>query len=195
MQRVRLSLLVVVLAIVGGTGLAACGESDGAARSSASITASTTTSSTADPSSSASGSTDAATATTVEVRTEVLTDLVDPPGAEGRTLSLVRYTIAPGAKLAPHEHPGVQMAYIESGTLTYTVVSGPATVQRAGANDRVVAPGPTTIELAAGDSVIEIDGMVHFGENRTAEPIVILASLLTEDGHDLAEKVTTTTTG
>ena len=54
--------------------------------------------------------------------------------------------------------------------------------------------GPTTIELDAGDSVIEIDGMVHYGENLTAEPVVILATLLTEDGHDLAEKITTATT-
>ncbi len=123
----------------------------------------------------------------------MLSDLVDPPGADGRTLSLVRYTIAPGAKLAPHQHPGVQMARIDSGTLTYTVVSGTARVQRADSTDQVVATGPTTIELDAGDSVIEIEGMVHFGENLTAEPVVILATLLTENGHDLAEKVTPAT--
>ncbi|MDQ2677195.1 MAG: cupin domain-containing protein [Actinomycetota bacterium] len=191
MQSTRLSVLVVVLTMLGGSALAGCGGSDDAARGAASTTASTATSTTVDPSSSTSG---APTATTVEVRTEVLSDLVDPPGADGRTLSLVRYTIAPGAKLAPHEHPGVQMAHIESGTLTYTVVSGTARVQRAGATDQVVATSPTTIELDAGDSVVEIDGMVHFGENRTAEPVVILASLLTQDGHDLAEKVTTETT-
>jgi len=31
--------------------------------------------------------------------------------------------------------------------------------------------------------------MVHFGENKTKEPVVILATLLTEHGHQLAEPV------
>jgi quercetin dioxygenase-like cupin family protein len=130
--------------------------------------------------------------TTVAVRTEVLDDLVDPPGAHGRTLSLVRYHIAPGAKLAAHVHPGVQMARIESGTLTYTVVSGTALVRRAGDDTDTGVTGPTTITLRVGDSVIERGDMVHYGENRADEPLVITATLLTEDGHDLAEPVTTT---
>jgi len=180
------SLAVVLLAAVG---LVACGGSEEPARTGDSTSTTVTPSTTI-----ATASTEASPGTTVEVRTEVLTQFADPPGADGRTLSLVRYTIAPGAKLSPHVHPGVQMAHIESGTLTYTIVSGTAMVERAGSSDRTVAPGPTTIELVAGDSVIEVDDMVHYGENRTAEPIVILASLLTEDGHDLAEKITTPTT-
>ena len=124
---------------------------------------------------------------------DTLADLDGPPGADGRTLTLARYTIAAGAKLVPHVHPGVQLAHVESGTLTYTVVSGTALVQRAGTTEHTEVPGPTTIELEAGDVVIEVDDMVHFGENRSDEPLVILATLLTEDGHKLAEPVTTTT--
>ncbi len=129
--------------------------------------------------------------TTVAVKREILGTDVDPPGALGRTLTLVRYTIAPGAKLAPHVHPGVQMASIESGSLAYTVVSGTATVQRAGGAVEAVT-GPSTITLGAGDAVIETGEMVHFGANPTKVPVVIEATLLTEDGKDLAIPVTTT---
>ena len=40
-----------------------------------------------------------------EVVKDVLAERVDPPGAPGYTLTLIRYTIAPGAQLAPHVHP------------------------------------------------------------------------------------------
>jgi quercetin dioxygenase-like cupin family protein len=125
----------------------------------------------------------------VPVLREVLDNDTTPPGAPGRTLSLVRYTIAPGAKLAPHVHPGVQMASIASGTLTYTVVSGVAEVRRAGATTDTPVKGPMTTQLGPGDAVIEVGNMVHFGENKTKQPIIILATLLTLDGHPLAEPV------
>lgn len=136
----------------------------------------------------------ATTGTTLPVVREILDDMVDPPGAPGNTLTLARYTIAPGAKLAPHVHPGLQMASIDSGTLTYTIVSGTAQVRRAGATTDEPITGPTTFELGTGDAVIEVGDMVHFGENKGDEPVIILATLLTQDGHDLAENVTTTTT-
>ena len=109
----------------------------------------------------------------------------DPPGAPGRTVTLVRYTIAPGAQLPAHVHPGVQLASIETGSLTYTVVSGTAIVKRVSG---VVEPvtGPSTVTLGPGDSVTERGDMVHFGANTTAAPLVILATLLTETGRDLA---------
>ena len=61
---------------------------------------------------------------------DVLATDTDPPGAPGYTLTLIRYTIAPGAQLAAHVHPGVQMAEVDEGTLTYTIVSGTAEVRR-----------------------------------------------------------------
>ncbi len=128
--------------------------------------------------------------TTVAVAKDVLATTADPPGAPGRTLTLIRYTIAPGAKLTPHIHPGIQLAAIDTGTLTYTVESGTATVTRAGGDTEAVT-GPATITLGPGDSVAEPDGMVHFGANDTTTPVVILATLLTEDGRDLAVTVTT----
>lgn len=129
------------------------------------------------------------TMTTTAAPATVVRDVLDndmtPPGAPDSTLSLVRYTIPAGAKLAPHVHPGVQMASIESGTLTYTVMSGTAQVRRAGAT----TDKPTTIALGRGDAVTEAGNMVHFGENKTNAPVVILATLLTAHGHELAEPV------
>jgi len=129
------------------------------------------------------------TITTTAAPATVVRDVLDndmtPPGAPDSTLSLVRYTIPAGAKLAPHVHPGVQMASIESGTLTYTVMSGTAQVRRAGAT----TDKPTTIALGRGDAVTEAGNMVHFGENKTNAPVVILATLLTAHGHELAEPV------
>ena len=122
---------------------------------------------------------------------DILGTSVNPPGAAGRTLTLVKYTIAPGAQLAPHVHPGVQVATIQSGTLTFTILSGSTTVKRAGGASETVT-GPVTTMLRAGDQVTENEAMVHFGANNTGEPVVILATLLTESGRDLAVAVTTT---
>lgn len=136
--------------------------------------------------------TSAAPGTTVAVQKDVLAVQADPPGAPGRTLTLIRYTIAPGAKLAPHIHPGIQLAEIESGTLTYTVEEGTAIIHRGSATgplEEITAPATTT--LGPGDTVAEVDGMVHFGANDTDQPIVINATLLTIDGDDLAVPVTT----
>lgn len=127
--------------------------------------------------------------TAVAVVREILATDAEPPGAPGRTLTLVRYTIAPGAQLAPHTHPGVQLATIQAGTLTYTVLSGTASVKRA---DGTIQPvtGPETVTLEQGDEVTETGDMVHFGANTTSAPVVIIATLLTESGRDLAVVVT-----
>ena len=173
----RRALAVLVLSC-GVLVLAACGADTGTASGAA-------------PATSGPGTTVAAApGTTVAVQKDVLASEVDPPGAAGSTLTLMRYTIAPGAKLSPHIHPGVQLAHIESGTLTYTVVEGTATVTRADGTVEPVA-APATITLGRGDAVAENDGMVHFGANDTTEPVVILATLLTTDGEDLAVTVTT----
>lgn len=125
---------------------------------------------------------------------DVLASETDPPAAPGRTLTLIRYTIAPGAQLPAHVHPGVQLASIQSGSLSYTVVSGTATVKRAATAAPEAVTGPTTITLGPGDEVEEKGDMVHFGANRTTSPVVILATLLTESGRDLAVLVTPSST-
>ena len=133
------------------------------------------------------------TSTVEPVVREILAHMDSPPGAPGRRLTLVRYTIAPAAQLAPHVHPGVQVASILSGTLTYQIVSGTATIHRSVGANGVPArteslTGPVETTLQSGDAVIEEGTMVHFGANRTTAPVVISATLITE-GSDLSTPV------
>ncbi len=174
----------LVLALVLAVGLGACGSDQ------------------ASPSSTAAGltapeggapTTGTSMPTGDPVTKEVLATDVDPPGAPGYTLTLIRYTIAAGAKLAPHVHPGVQMAAIDSGQLTYTVISGTAQVRRAGSDQAEPLVGPATTTLEPGDSVVEPFDMVHFGANDFGTPVVITATLLTETDLGLSVAVTTTT--
>lgn len=182
-RRVALGPVVAVaiaLALLGG-----CASGADTATSPTSTTSTRPTATSAAETTRPGGST--------EVVKDILGTDVDPPGADGRTLTLIRYTIPPGAKLAPHIHPGVQMARITSGELTYTVVEGTAVVRRKGAAADESIKAPATTTLVAGDTVTEVDGMVHFGANETTEPVIIDATLLTVDGEDLAVPVTTTT--
>jgi quercetin dioxygenase-like cupin family protein len=100
-----------------------------------------------------------------------------PSQAPGYEMDLARYTIPAHAKLAPHHHPGMQLAYVESGTLTYTVMEGTVTVHAADGTTRTIGPGQTGT-IRTGDWLTETPEIVHFGANDTDQLIVILASSL-----------------
>lgn len=118
-------------------------------------------------------------ATPSAVVREILND-GHPAAAPGQVLELVRYTIPPQMTLPVHIHPGMQVAFVESGTLTYTVVEGEATVTQGGVPGTLGAG--EEVDLNPGDTVTEPAGMVHFGANRTDAPIVLLvASLFAAD--------------
>jgi mannose-6-phosphate isomerase-like protein (cupin superfamily) len=77
----------------------------------------------------------------------------------------------------------MQAAWLEAGTLHYTVVSGEVAVTRAAgpgtpAAAETLTSGHST-DFHPGDSWVEPQGMVHNAENAGTEPVVILvASLL-----------------
>lgn len=101
----------------------------------------------------------------------------NPSAAPEANLELVRYTIQPGTRLATHRHPGMQLALIEAGTLTYTVVQGTVTVHEPGGGTRSIAAGETG-RIEAGEWIAEHEGVVHYGENAGPAVVVILASSL-----------------
>jgi quercetin dioxygenase-like cupin family protein len=104
-----------------------------------------------------------------------------PTQTQDQILELVRITIAPNAKLPVHIHPGMQTVQVESGTLTFTVVDGEARVTKADGTEIIIRSGETQ-ELTVGDALVESAGMVHFGENLTDSPVVLLsASLMATD--------------
>ena len=134
-----------------------------------------------------------AASTVVAVR-DVLVE-GSPEAANGQVLQMVRYDIPAGVTLAMHTHPGMQVAYIESGVLTYSVVSGGSIPVTRAAHDgtpaatELLGPGETT-ELHPGDAVVEIDGVIHFGANLGAEPVIILAATLLDPNQPPAVPVT-----
>jgi quercetin dioxygenase-like cupin family protein len=133
-------------------------------------------------------------ATTPSAKRVALAQVVDPAGAKGQTLGLSKVTVPPGAKLALHVHPGTQTAYIESGTLTYSVKTGSVPVYRGAADQkpklvRRVTAGHTA-QVRAGQWLIEKPGVQHFAANRGSKPIVILAATLLQDGKPPAIPIT-----
>jgi len=125
---------------------------------------------------------------------ESLAQVVKPPGAPGRTLGLSRVTIPPHTALAPHRHPGDQIAYIERGTLTYTVRTGVVRIYRgaADASPRLVGTvrAGETGRVRVGEWVVERQGDVHFGANRGRRPVVILLATLFTTGSPASIPVT-----
>ena len=92
-------------------------------------------------------------------------------------LELVRYTIVPRTKLPTHSHPGMQIERVEAGTLTYTVVQGEAKVTKANGTEVILQKG-RSIKLTVGDSLVEPTGMIHYGENSTNKPVILLSASL-----------------
>ena len=120
--------------------------------------------------------------------TEVVRQLIaeaSPETAPGHVLELTRVIVPAGESLAPHTHPGPQLAIIVAGTLTYTVIDGEATVTRAAATDseadETYASGDT-FELRAGDALTEPPLMLHQAANEGNEPVVIYLSSLVPEG-------------
>jgi quercetin dioxygenase-like cupin family protein len=125
---------------------------------------------------------------------DVLAQVVDPAGAKGRTLALSKVVIPAHTALALHRHPGNQIAYIERGTLTYTVRTGVVKVYRGPADDhpkvvRSVRAGQTG-SVHTGEWVVERPGDVHFGANNGSGKVVILLATLFTDGSPASIPVT-----
>jgi quercetin dioxygenase-like cupin family protein len=111
-----------------------------------------------------------------------------PAGAPGQTLDLVRYTIPAATTLAVHVHPGMQVAWVASGALTYHVLKGQVQIGRA-ANASAGNPGPTetlsageSTVLLPGDWVVEVPDAVHYGQNLGTEPLILWATTLLTTG-------------
>ena len=115
-------------------------------------------------------------------------------GAPNRTMVLSRVEVAPGAKLALHHHLGTQISHIESGTLTYTVRQGSATV-REGESDqdprlvRTVKAGQTA-RIKTGQWLVEQPSDIHEAANNGSVPVVIYLATLLKTGAPPATPVT-----
>ncbi len=118
-----------------------------------------------------------------------------PVNAPGQTMTLQQVVIDPGAKLAQHFHQGTQLATVRAGVLTYHVVSGSVLVTPAGAaaTPRTVA-APGTVKLRRGDSIVEDESLVHYGENTGTQAVVLELAALLHAGAPLSTAVGATPT-
>jgi quercetin dioxygenase-like cupin family protein len=106
-------------------------------------------------------------------------------GASGRTLGLSRVTIPAGGTIALHHHQGTQVAYIQSGVLTYTVKSGGVTVFTGPADNptevRKINAGQTG-KITAGQWIVEQPSTIHQAANKGSAKIVIYLATLLKTG-------------
>lgn len=106
-----------------------------------------------------------------------------PQFARGYQLSLTTAVIPPGAGFPPHRHPGMQVSYVESGTLQFTVYRSHVDVfaGHPGSSQklvRVLRAGQTGY-IKAGEWIIETPSLWHRGANVGRKRVVIrLATLL-----------------
>jgi quercetin dioxygenase-like cupin family protein len=106
-------------------------------------------------------------------------------GAKGRTLGLSRVVIPAGGQIALHHHEGTQVAYIQSGVLSYTVKSGSVTVMSGPADNPTVVrkiSGGQTGKIRAGQWIVEQPSTIHQAANNGQAKIVIYLSTLLRTG-------------
>ena len=109
-----------------------------------------------------------------------------PSFARGYRLSLAEAVLPAGAGFPPHRHPGMQVAYVRSGTLKYTVFQGRVKVFQGhpGSSQklvRILRAGQTG-SIKTGQWLIETPSLHHQGVNAGHKRVVILlASLLRSD--------------
>jgi mannose-6-phosphate isomerase-like protein (cupin superfamily) len=119
------------------------------------------------------------------VKRDALAQSTNVKGAKGRTLGLSRVVIPPRGAIALHHHEGTQIAFIQSGVLTYTVRDGVVTVMRGPADDpqivRQIRAGQTG-KIAAGQWIVEQPSTIHQATNQGKARIVIYLSTLLKSG-------------
>jgi quercetin dioxygenase-like cupin family protein len=108
----------------------------------------------------------------------VLETLGSAPAADAPGMNLValRLTMAPGAVVPAHYHPGQLVVTVESGTLAYTIL-GEGQSLRAGAGTptaaEVIAPD-VEATFGPGEWFVYEAGVVHMDRNTGDEPAVVL---------------------
>jgi hypothetical protein len=109
-----------------------------------------------------------------------------PSFASGYRLALTRAVIPAGAAFPPHRHPGMQVAYIQSGTLQFTVFRGAVKVYRGDADGseklvRTLTAGHTG-SILQGEWIVETPSVWHQGANKGSKRVVILLATLLREG-------------
>jgi Cupin domain len=117
-----------------------------------------------------------------------------PNFVHGYRLSLTEAVLPPGTGFPPHRHPGMQVAYVRSGTLRYTVFQGRVKIFRGHPGSspklvRVLRAGQTG-SINAGQWIIETPSLHHKGANTGHKRVIILLATLLRSNEPPAIPVT-----
>lgn len=108
---------------------------------------------------------------------------VEPAVAPGQTLELVKLTFEPGASLTTHHHPGPVIISVVSGEFTTSFAQSSAVITRAGSTEPETVDSGEDYVLTAGDTVAyDANTTGHVMQNKGAEPLLLMASVLFETG-------------
>lgn len=91
----------------------------------------------------------------------------DFPG-EAHATHIILISVAPGATIGRHTHPGIEMGYILEGEAIQTI------------------EGKPDLKLKAGDSYAIPAGAVHGGKNTGDKPLKVVVTLVVEKAKPLS---------
>jgi quercetin dioxygenase-like cupin family protein len=110
---------------------------------------------------------------TAGVQKEVLGQVISEV-APDRTLLLQERTFAPGSDSGAHPAPGPVVLYVESGSVTFTVIQGAATLTKYDSGTPQMVSAGQTVTLETGDTITYDQGVVHDVANPGTEPAVTI---------------------
>ena len=94
-------------------------------------------------------------------------DLPDYPQGKPEIVGM-KYVIPAGQRLGMHHHPTLNFGILVTGELT------------------IVAEDGTTYTVHEGETVVEMVGTVHHGENRGTKPVVLYMFYTSQEGMPLS---------
>ena len=110
-----------------------------------------------------------------------------PLPAAPLTVRLLRITLEPEASVPLHTHPGPELDYVESGTLTVEV-DGDAQIVRAN-GEEIDAPPDEAATLETGDWITFPPGTGMALRNTSDQPVELLSAVLQPVGPDVASGI------
>jgi quercetin dioxygenase-like cupin family protein len=108
---------------------------------------------------------------------------VQPAAAPGQTLQMLKLTMEPNSTIDLHHHPGAVVISVVSGQFTTSFADSSAMLSRADLADTEPVESGTDYVLNPGDTVAyDASTTGHVMKNEGTEPLVLIASVLFEDG-------------
>jgi hypothetical protein len=107
---------------------------------------------------------------------------IEPAIVEGWNLVALRITMAPGAEIAGHSHPGPVVLVVDSGVFVTEFIHGSGTITRAAVDGTPaateMAETGVQVTLNAGDSLAYDQTAGHTMINGGDEPLVLMVTAL-----------------